>query len=83
MPDHPLVEQLDQAIDSMLAGASRAEGGDPELAALVQVATALRDLPGEEFKTRLKTELEKESSYDNIDIHGCGIPHHHPIHHSC
>ena len=59
MPDHPLMEQLEQAIDSILAGAPTAAGGDSELAALVQIATALRDLPGEDFKTRLKTELER------------------------
>jgi len=53
MPDE-IIEQLDQAIDSMLT--------DPDLTALTKIALTLRDLPSEAFKTRLKTELERKPS---------------------
>lgn len=52
------VEQLNRAVDAML---SRVDGKPPKVdarvAPLVRVATSLRDLPREEFKTRLKAEL--------------------------
>ena len=38
MPDRTLVEQLDQAIESVLAGALPPAGGDTELAALAEIA---------------------------------------------
>jgi PhnB protein len=58
MPDQPLFEQLDQAIETLLAG-----GAPPERAAeLVEIASRLRHLPDERFKTRLKTELEGRMS---------------------
>src|SRR5690348_10226315 len=62
MPDRPLMEQLDHAIDSMLNGASFATGGNADLAALAQIAAALRGLPDEDFKTHLKTELERKAA---------------------
>jgi PhnB protein len=61
MPDRTLVEQLDQAIERMLAGALPAAGGDRELAALAVIAGHLRDLPAEGFKERLKTELQRRA----------------------
>jgi PhnB protein len=61
MPDRTLVEQLDQAIDSVLAGALPVQGGDTELAALTEIAGRLRHLPAESFKTRLKTELQRRA----------------------
>jgi uncharacterized glyoxalase superfamily protein PhnB len=57
MPDRPLSEQLDQAIDGVLAGAKQAESADPTLSSLVQIAGRLRDLPDDGFKTRLSLEL--------------------------
>jgi uncharacterized glyoxalase superfamily protein PhnB len=53
MPDLPLVEQLDLAIEAML------RGDTPEPAELVALAAGLLRLPDERFKTRLKTELQR------------------------
>jgi PhnB protein len=61
MPDRPLVKQLDQAVESVLAGALPAAGGDAELAALAEIVSRLRDMPAKGFKTRLKTELQRRS----------------------
>jgi PhnB protein len=62
MPDRPLVEQLDEAIESVLAGAWPATGGDTELAALTEIAGGLCDLPSEDFKNRLTTELQRRAA---------------------
>jgi PhnB protein len=61
MPDRMLIEQLDQAIESVLAGALPTAGSDTELAALAEIAGRLRDVPAESFKTRLKTELQRRA----------------------
>jgi PhnB protein len=61
MSERSLIEQLDQAIESMLAGALPAAGGDAELAALTELAGDLRELPSEDFKQRLKTELQRRA----------------------
>jgi hypothetical protein len=53
MPDNVKVEQLDQAIDALLAGSAVT---DPNLTGLVQIAAALRDLPHESFQERLKSD---------------------------
>jgi PhnB protein len=58
MPDQPLFEQLDQAIETLLAGGIPPEEA-PELA---EIARRLRYLPDENFKTRLKTELQRRIS---------------------
>jgi PhnB protein len=56
--DAKKVDQLNRAIDAMYA---RADGRPPKSDAgvepLVRVAAELRDLPREEFKTRLRSEL--------------------------
>src|SRR5215831_15281257 len=57
MSDRALSEQLDQAIDGMLAGAKQTGSADPTLSGLMQIAGTLRDLPDEGFKTRLGREL--------------------------
>lgn len=62
MPERALIEQLDQAIDALLAGAAVPSAADPELAALAGIAALLRDLPDEKFQTRLKTDLERRTS---------------------
>jgi PhnB protein len=58
--DAKKVDQLNRAVDVMLA---RADGRPPKVEAgvepLVRVAADLRDLPREEFKARLKSELLK------------------------
>ena len=52
------IEQLNRAVDAMFA---RTDGKPPKvdgsLEPLVRIAADLRDLPREEFKTRLRTEL--------------------------
>jgi|SRR5579863_4983472 len=61
MPDRALDELLDQAIDAILAGAV-AETSAPELDSLVRVASALREMPAEDFQVRLKTELQRRAN---------------------
>jgi uncharacterized glyoxalase superfamily protein PhnB len=60
MADRPLIDQLDQAIDRLLAGEKGTGSADPELSALAEVAGRLRDLPDDRFKTRLGRELITE-----------------------
>jgi PhnB protein len=61
------IEQLNQAIDSML---SRTDGKAPKAAAeiepLVRVAAELRNLPSASFKARLKSELEGKTNMSAI-----------------
>lgn len=57
MPDHALIEQLDQALDRMLAGATDTGSTDPALSALMEIAETLRDLPDDGFKARLRRTL--------------------------
>ena len=57
MSDRPLSEQLDQAIDGILAGAKPTGSADQTLSALRKIAGKLRDMPDEEFKTRLGRKL--------------------------
>jgi hypothetical protein len=38
------------------------QSGDPELLPLLHIAAQLRQLPREDFKTRLKSDLERRSS---------------------
>ena len=59
MAERELVEQLDQAIGSILARAEGTAGGERELAALAEIAAVLRDLPSKNFKQQLKTELQR------------------------
>jgi len=58
MPRRSRWEQLDQAVRTVLAGT--AGEWEADLAPLVQVAEALRDLPRESFKARLKADLTGE-----------------------
>src|SRR3974390_234863 len=74
MPDRTLVEQLDQAIESLLAGALPAADGDTELAGLVTIARHLRDAPAEGFKTRLKTELQRRAVMTASTSTVAGVP---------
>jgi PhnB protein len=63
MPKLSLSEQLDRAVQAMLApgGAARRRDGaglDAQIAPLARVAEQLRGLPRENFRARLKTEIE-------------------------
>ena len=63
MVDEILVEQLGQAVEAILA---HPDAPPPQvsarLAPLLRVAVALRDLPSEDFKARLKNDLERSVS---------------------
>jgi PhnB protein len=70
MVKRSLIDQLDQAVQSMLA---RPEGRlvgaredfDPGVAALLGIARDLRDLPRGDFKVRLRTNLERSSQMEH------------------
>jgi len=76
MPDLALIEQLDQAIDLMLAGAAPPRPADLTLADLIDVADTLRNLPDERFKAHLGAELQRRplmttsSTASSAVIHG-------------
>jgi PhnB protein len=78
MPDRLLAEQLDQAIESVLAAPQAlvsplpAKDGDAELAALAGISGHLRDLPAESFKARLKAELARRASMPATTTTGAG-----------
>src|SRR3981081_4479047 len=71
-----LIEQLDEAVESILANSGANSGaplppenGTPEngsldasIAGLLVVAAELRDLPRQEFKARLMTDLARRAS---------------------
>ncbi len=63
MANEMLIEQLDQAVEAMIA---RPDAPLPhatdEIAPLLRIAVALRDLPREGFKARLKNDLERKAS---------------------
>ena len=60
MPKRSLIHQTDDAIQGLLIGRSSATV-DPGLAPLVAIARELADLPRESFKSRLKSELERNA----------------------
>lgn len=61
MPKRSLAEQLDQAVQAMLdhPGAETSKV-DSEISPLLRIAAELRNLPGDEFKARLKHDLQGE-----------------------
>jgi PhnB protein len=63
MPRRSLIEQLDEAVQLVIgkpgAPLPRADAG---VSPLVRIAAALRDLPRENFRTRLKKDLERSIS---------------------
>jgi uncharacterized glyoxalase superfamily protein PhnB len=57
-----LNEQLDRAVDALLASQdSSLPRASAKIAPLVRVARELRGLPDEDFRTRLKTELQRRA----------------------
>jgi PhnB protein len=66
MPKLSRFDQLDQALEALLtqpaAGTRSAAGLDARLAPLLRIAEELRDLPREDFKARLKSDLERSTS---------------------
>ena len=70
LPKRSAIEQLDNAIQAMLAhpggqAASLREDFDPSVAALLAIAHDLRELAREDFKVRLRTNLERSSQMEN------------------
>ena len=66
MARQSLIEQLDKAVQAILDKPdAQASKMDARLAALVRVAAELRDLPRQEFKAHLKTELERRAGMRN------------------
>jgi PhnB protein len=61
MPRRSLIEQLDEAVQRLIES-SEAPRGSAGVSGLVRLASELRDLPREEFKARLKNELERSTS---------------------
>lgn len=58
-----LTEELDRAIEAMLRGSDVAPAElDTQIADVLSIAAELRSLPREEFKARLKIQLEREAS---------------------
>ncbi|HYS53061.1 MAG TPA: VOC family protein [Thermoanaerobaculia bacterium] len=66
MAERNLIEQLDQAIDALLAGRPQSAQFDPELASVLVLAADLRDLPDPNFKSSLKGELMPTATMEAI-----------------
>jgi len=60
MAERDLIQQLDQALEAMLAGAETPVMG-PEVAALARIAAHIRALPDTEFRASLKRNLMAEA----------------------
>jgi len=59
MPEPSNFEQFDQAINALFTGS---DVESQELAPMLAIARELRELPRQNFKARLKSELERKSS---------------------
>ena len=67
LPNRQMIEKLDQAVSELLAAPRAAlPSGDPELLPLLRVAAELRRLPREDFKARLKSDLQRKSSMPTL-----------------
>ncbi len=66
MAERNLIEQLDGAIDALLAGRPESASFDPELAAILVIAADLRDLADPRFKSRLLAELIPEKQEEKM-----------------
>ncbi len=62
MAEGKLIEQLDEAVEAIVAKPDASlPTSDPRLAAILRIAGELRDLPRADFKDRLKAELAAQS----------------------
>jgi PhnB protein len=61
MPERSLIDQIDSSIQDLLAG-TPATTADPDIAPLIAIARELVDFPRENFRARLKSELERKAS---------------------
>ena len=62
MAKRSLIEQLDQAIDAMLGRGPAQTSVDPTLTPLLRIAAELRDLPRQDFKAQLRTDIERKTA---------------------
>src|SRR5712692_2772655 len=63
MSEVELTERLDQVIEAMLRNPQATlPTAEPQVVELLAIAAELRDLPRMDFKARLKSELERETS---------------------
>jgi PhnB protein len=63
LPNRKLINQLDDAVTQLLAApVATVASADPELLPLLHIAAELRQLPRQDFKAKLKSELERKSS---------------------
>ena len=62
MSEVELTEQLNQAVEAVLRHELPATSLSPQVAELAVIAAELRDLPREDFKLRLRRELEEEAA---------------------
>ncbi|MCU1266905.1 MAG: metalloprotein glyoxylase I/bleomycin resistance protein/type ring-cleaving dioxygenase family [Acidobacteria bacterium] len=63
MDNSSLIEQLDQALEALLAhSGAEVSSADAEVVSLLGVAAELRSLPREEFKLELKKDLQRRIS---------------------
>jgi PhnB protein len=63
LPNRSKVDQFDQAVTQLLAApVVVVQSADPELLPLLHIAAELRRLPREDFKQRLKADLERSAS---------------------
>jgi PhnB protein len=70
LPNRILIDQLENAIQAMLARPDAPVAGprevfDPSVAALVSIARDLRNLPREGFRMRLRTTLQRSIQMEN------------------
>jgi periplasmic protein TonB len=70
MSNVSVYDELDQAIDQMLAAPEAELPDATALGELVAVASELRDLPRDNFKTRLRLELEWEAAGRTVSVTG-------------
>lgn len=61
MPKRSLIDSVDGLIEALLRRTNAQGPVEPELAPLARIAAALRDLPRENFETRLKSDLERKA----------------------
>ena len=62
MAKRSLSDQLDRALEAVMAKRDMPDTPvDPRLAALLEIASELRDLPRQEFKERLKADLRMQT----------------------
>jgi hypothetical protein len=63
MPRRSLIEQLDEAVQGLMRNpGAPLPRGEEGVNPLVRIAAELRDLPREDFKIRLKNDLERSIS---------------------